>query len=143
MSKYRKNFSGLLREINVLVARRDKLDLQITNLKTLAVATYDLMDGKEKVAYSEALKELHKSDQSLTEEIRRVLILGVPVTPTEIRDHLVRSGYNFSRYQSNPLVSIHSTLNRLKDELDIVTREDGTKAYCLPIVPKNVRSARK
>ena len=143
MTKYRKNFLGLLREIKVLVARRDKLDLQITNLKTLAEATYELMDEKEQAAYSEALRELHKSDQSLTEEIRRVLILGLPVTPTEIRDHLVRSGYNFSRYQSNPLVSIHSTLNRIKDELEIVTREDGTKAYCLPIVPKHVRSARK
>jgi hypothetical protein len=143
MTKYRKSFSELLHEIDVLVARRDKLDVQITNLKTLAEATYELMDGKEQAAYSEALKELHKSDQSLTEEIRRVLLLSAPVTPTEIRDHLVRSGYDFSRYQSNPLVSIHSTLNRIKDELEIVTREDGTKAYCLPIVPKNVRSANK
>jgi hypothetical protein len=143
MSKYRKKFSALLREIKVLVARRDKLDLEITNLRALAEATYELLDEKEKVANSDALKELRKSDQSLTDEIRRVLVFHVPVTPTEIRDHLVRSGYNFSRYQSNPLVSIHSTLNRLKDELDIVTREDGTKAYCLPIVPKNVRSARK
>ena len=133
MTEYGKSFSDHLKQIANLVEHRDKLDEQIVKLKTLAVATYELMDDKEKAAYSEVFEELNKSDQSLTHEIRRALMLGGGeyLTPTQIRDRLVKSGYDFSRYQSNPLVSIHSTLNRMKGEVDTVILEEGTKGYRL------------
>jgi hypothetical protein len=91
-----------------------------------------LMDEKEKATYSEALKEINRPEQSLTYEVRRALMLGGGeyLTPIQIRDQLIRSGYDFSRYQSNPLVSIHSTLKRIKAELGTVIFEEG-KGYRL------------
>jgi hypothetical protein len=133
MTEYGKNFSDHLNKIAGLVEHRDALDEQIDKLKKLASATYELMDDKEKVAYSEVFEELNRSDQSLTHEIRQALLLGGGeyLTPTQIRERLVKSGYDFSRYQSNPLVSIHSTLNRMKGEVDTVVLEEGTKGYRL------------
>jgi hypothetical protein len=89
------------------------------------------MDEKEKAAYAEALDEVNKSGQSLTQAVRRVLARAGReyLTPMQIRDQLVRTGYDFRAYQSNPIVSIHSTLNRIKNELDVVILGDGTKGY--------------
>jgi hypothetical protein len=144
MTEYGKSFSDHLKQIANLVEHRDKLDGQIDKLKKLASANYELMDDKEKAAYSGAFEELNRSDQSLTHEVRRALMLGGGeyLTPTQIRDRLVKSGYDFSRYQSNPLVSIHSTLNRMKGEVDTVILEEGTKGYRFHHPPARKRTSR-
>jgi hypothetical protein len=131
MTEYGKNFSNHLQKLAELGARKQEIDEQIDKLKKLAAATYEMMDEKEKAAYSEALDEVNKSSQSLTQAVRRVLTRAgrEHLTPIQIRDQLARAGYDFHAYQSNPLVSIHSTLNRMKDELEVVVLEEGTKGY--------------
>jgi superfamily II helicase len=131
MTEYAKSFMRHVERIADLVERSEELDKQIEKLKRLAAATYDLMDEDEKVAYSEALKKVDQSDQSLTQALRRVLTQAGReyLSPMQIREQLVRSGYNFDGYQSNPLVSVHSTLNRMKDELEVVILGEGAKGY--------------
>jgi hypothetical protein len=131
MTEYGKSFSDQLLKIAELTQRKQELDDQIDKRKALAVATFELMDEKEKAAYSEALEQINRSDQSLTHEIRRALTRAGShyLTPIQIRGQLESSGYDFSEYKSNPLVSIHSTLNRMKHELEVATLEEGTKGY--------------
>jgi hypothetical protein len=131
MTQYEKSFLDSLSKITELAIRKGELDEQIAKLTTLAEATYELMDEKEKALHDKALQGIIRTEQSLTEAVRRALGKAGReyLTPVQIRDQLVRSGYDFSRYESNPLVSVHSTLNRIKDELEVATLEDGTKGY--------------
>ncbi len=51
------------------------------------------------------------------------------MTPVQVREALFAAGYDFSSYTSNPLSSIHTTLNRLvPEEVITETRSDG-KVY--------------
>jgi hypothetical protein len=55
----------------------------------------------------------------LTDACRVVLRnAGVPMSPTEVRDRLVSSGYDLTRY-SNELAAIHTILRRLNDSGEI------------------------
>lgn len=48
------------------------------------------------------------------------------MSPVEVREALMASGFDFSSYTSNPLSSIHTTLKRMvPDELLTETRADG------------------
>jgi hypothetical protein len=130
MTEYAKILLAHVKKLAELGDRKRELDDQMDKLKALVRATYELMDEKEKAVYSDEVGGTYRAAQSLMHEVRSVLIReGGFLTPTQIRDRLVKSGYNFSRYESNPLVSIHSTLNRIKNELEIVTLEEGTKEY--------------
>jgi hypothetical protein len=131
MTEYAKNFSDHLKKIAHLIASRDRLDEQIVKLKKLAAATYELMDERERTAYSEEFAKLSEAEQRLTLAITRVLSQAGRDyrTSIQIRDQLMQSGYDFTRYVSNPLVSIHSTLNRMKDEVEFVHVDERTKAY--------------
>ena len=55
--------------------------------------------------------------EGLTEECRRMVRLaqGVPLTPMQVKENLDSIGFDFSRYSSNPLSSIHTTLKRMRD----------------------------
>jgi hypothetical protein len=131
MSEYFKNFAHQLKELEKLCTSREELNERIEKVRTLLAANYDLMNEKEKAACVDALERVNRSEQNLTQSIKRALTQAGReyLTPSQIRDQLVRSRYDFSRYQSNPLVSIHSTLKRIKDEVEDVTLEEGTKAY--------------
>jgi hypothetical protein len=64
----------------------------------------------------------------LTAEIRKVLNLtSVHITPIQIRDSLIVRGFA-SANPKNLLISVHTVLGRMEDELDVITR-DGKPAY--------------
>jgi hypothetical protein len=51
------------------------------------------------------------------------------MTPVQVREALFAAGYDFSSYTSNPLSSIHTTINRMvPEEVIAETRPEG-KAY--------------
>lgn len=66
----------------------------------------------------------------LTDACRLVTRAGVPMTPTEVRDHLRGMGFDLSGYASE-LSAIHTVLKRLNEagELRIVPRPSGKDAY--------------
>jgi hypothetical protein len=131
MSEYFKSCVEQLNKIRELMVRKEELQEQIDKLKNLLAATAELMDESEQTAFVEAFRQLDSSRQGLTQAVRSVLTQAgrEHSTPVQIRDQLVRSGYKFDGYQSNPLISVHSVLNRMKDELEIVILEEGTKGY--------------
>jgi len=66
----------------------------------------------------------------LTDACRLVTRVGVPLTPTEVRDRLTGMGFDLSGYASE-LSAIHTVLKRLNEagELRIVPRPSGKDAY--------------
>ena len=67
--------------------------------------------------------------KGLTEEIRAIMALTtVPLDAVQIRDSLVMRGVEY-KSPKTLLVNVHTVLDRISDELDIVEREDGKRAY--------------
>ncbi len=65
----------------------------------------------------------------LTSAIRKILSSrGTAMVPTEIRDALVDSGTDLSRY-SNAMVAIHNTLKRLFDQGELARSKDEPTRY--------------
>jgi len=81
------------------------------------------------------LERIDKRPPGLTTVIRRAFCAGQEwLTPTEIRDSLKNTGFNFERYKANPLASIHTTLRRMvPHEVECKTL-DGQKRYRLKTV---------
>jgi hypothetical protein len=67
------------------------------------------------------------NQMELQDAVRAVFRRSLPLAllPTEVRDILLSAGFPVSR---NLLTSIHTTITRLKDELEEVP-QDGRKAY--------------
>jgi len=66
--------------------------------------------------------------EGLTPEIKKVLSLTtVHLSPVQIRDSLVLRGFPHSNTK-NLLISVHTALGRMEEELDIVER-DGKRVY--------------
>jgi hypothetical protein len=52
------------------------------------------------------------------------------LTATNVRDHLVGLGFDFSGYSTNPLASVSTTLRRMKpEEVETTTVDGGVTAY--------------
>lgn len=66
--------------------------------------------------------------EGLTTEIRKILSLTtVHLTPMQIRDALIKRGFRHSS-PKNLLISVHTVIGRLENDLDFVERE-GKRAY--------------
>jgi hypothetical protein len=66
--------------------------------------------------------------KGLTEEIKTILgLTALHLDAMQIRDNLIQRGFKHSN-PKNLLISVHTVLGRIKDELDVVERE-GKPAY--------------
>ena len=53
---------------------------------------------------------------------------GIPLQPTAVRNALIDAGM-YGSSPKNLLISVHTVINRIKDELEEVAQIDGKKAY--------------
>jgi hypothetical protein len=68
--------------------------------------------------------------EGLTQEIRVILgLTATPMTPPEIRDALINRGYKKESSSKNLLISVHTVLTRIDDEVEKTTTTDGRTAY--------------
>src|SRR5262249_30273560 len=84
--------------------------------------------------YEAQLEALASQMGGLTEAVKDALKLATIsrgfVTATQVRDHLLKAGFDFSRYSSNPLASVNTTLRRFKaDEIETSETESGVTCY--------------
>ena len=128
---------ALFAKHRALSADRDILRFQIEELES-----EDAKLQQKIVALAQALDEevdpqsplglflAEISAAGLTEGVRTVLrATDVCRTPTEIRDGLLRLGYDLSRY-SNVLASVHTILGRLRESGEVekvISRRKGGK----------------
>jgi hypothetical protein len=86
------------------------------------------------VAALSALTGQHEEDMQasgMTDAIRNVLRRSLgPLTPTQVRDKLVESGFAFVENHSNLLANVHVVLKRLvQSEEAIIGEHHGTRVY--------------
>ena len=81
----------------------------------------------EQMAQTLALLAGGEVPKTLTECCRDILQKnGEWMSAVQVRQALQAAGFDFSKYKSNPLASIHTTLKRLaQDEVDAETRPEG------------------
>ncbi|MGA2434070.1 MAG: hypothetical protein ABSG25_02165 [Bryobacteraceae bacterium] len=132
----------LAQERDSLSSRIAEIDRQIAGLRQSANGLKMYAQAQEKgnpfyesvIRQAEALLENQPDTQippSLTEACRKILrAYQRPMTARDMRDHLENIDFDFSGYRSNPLSSIHTTLNRLKDSGQVEeVNQPGGRAY--------------
>lgn len=104
-------------ELAILEARKAALLRLIDDLKALAADdSFELQPPADYVP------------KGITDEIRTILRLTtVHLDTVQIRDSLLRRGFEKSN-PKNLLIAVHTVLNRIRDELDVIER-DGKPAY--------------
>ncbi len=120
------------KELTALVARRDEIELEIAKAMQFLRATINRLPEEEKTFFRARVEALaDDAEVGLTHAIRAALRSSPKEwnTATDVRDILVQSGKDFSKYTSNPLASINTVLRRMHpDEADKITVE-GVAAY--------------
>ncbi len=109
---------GLQKELDALKRQQGKIMLKMVSLAVLA----EELPSKSIATWM--ARKLTKS--GLTDAIRAVLRTADGwLTPTQIRDQLIRMNFDFERYKT-PLTSIHTILGRLSDPEKDGEVESGT-----------------
>ena len=99
-----------------LAETRDQIEVEIVKcealVKALAQSIEDRTEREELLAEVESLVK----SKGFTDAIRRILRTShTPMTPPEIRDHMMEDGFNLAAYKS-VLASIHAILTRLRNK---------------------------
>jgi hypothetical protein len=111
---YRKALEDAKRKLLELVSQRDQIGVDIERLKAVIEALANMLDNPEDTSSELCEMESILGPGGLTDAVRRTLEASTArgMTPVEVRDALVSSGLDLSRYV-NPLASIHTILKRL------------------------------
>jgi hypothetical protein len=129
---YRQMLGQLLEEHASWMRRRDEAARELSKVAGLIRATVKMLPPQQAALGERVLEELDERPLGLTEGIRLSLMTDTRewMSPTEIRESLRGLGFSFESYKANPLASIHTTLKRLGDEVE-VKGPAGGKVYRL------------
>src|SRR5258708_18790887 len=90
--------------------QKEELDLNIAKSKQFIFAALNMVPDKERKEFEDKLDALASEDVSagLTDSIKNVLLGSFPkrLTAAMVRGKLVRAGFDFSQYSTNPLASV-------------------------------------
>ena len=123
---YRQTYETAKLDLLKLVQKREHLDKQIRKLRQTVKALGELCNAAPEEIDKLLLMEGFAIDAELgfTDAIRRLFrIHRAPLSPTEIRDDLLKIGVG--RDQVNLLSSIHTVLRRLTEGGEIERTDDS------------------
>ncbi len=123
-----------LEEIGALRKQRDEITLEIfRSIRLLKFTARSIQGagGKFREAIDVLVNRLDKECPGLTDAIKIVLrrAPGKIFSPIMIREELEDNGFTFTKYRSNPLVSINSVLKRIDDDEAIAIEAEGRTGY--------------
>jgi hypothetical protein len=126
---YEKIVESCLDHFRELLVQRDKIEADVLRLRQVLYATLPMIPEEKREywqgAVDEAVLRMAMTSASLAESIRKVFRenpnMGMPMT--FVRDMLLKSGFDFSSYTSNPLSSISTTLRRMVETGEMEVRE--------------------
>src|SRR5882757_9858871 len=115
---YKAVLAQVLQEFGVIIKERQELDLKIAQKLQFIRATMNQLADHEKGEFEDWLQKLVGVSAGLSDSIRTVLRENPRKwhTATQVRDALIKLGFDFGNYASNPLASVHSALKRLKQD---------------------------
>jgi hypothetical protein len=122
-------------KLSQLLADRAKIDREIVDWKQvidslLAVTESEVVDPSDVEVSAFVEGKPGKQTVKFTDGVRMVLSQNanrtIPISVPEIREQLINLGFDFAKY-AQPLVPIHNTLKRLKEqgEVSAVENEQG------------------
>jgi hypothetical protein len=130
---YRKPLEEALDRYAVLFAQKEALIAELLKLRQFIYATINMLPDNERGVYQAKLTEFSALTGGLTDAVRETLKLAAQrqtyFSASEVRNHLVKSGFDFSRYTSNPLASVNTVLRRFKPGEVETTTIEGVIAY--------------
>jgi hypothetical protein len=133
MMDYAKTREGAMRRQQELISRQKEISSQIRQLEEELTRIRKEMVGLEQII--EGLEFMSKDASSdleglgFTDQIRSILTSsGYHMTATQVRDTLMGMGVTGSSPKTL-LISVHTVLGRISDELDIITTTEGKPAY--------------
>jgi hypothetical protein len=113
---YKAILTQALEEFGAVLEERQELDLKVARKLQFIRATMNQLPEDEKVEFEDRLQKLASRSVGLSDSIRRLLRENSRKwhTGTQVLDALIKSGFDFGNYASNPLASVRSALKRLK-----------------------------
>jgi hypothetical protein len=129
MESYLSILATAMRDYWSLRDKREEIDVEMAKSRQFIYATHNMLSDEDKAKFAEVFADAKET--GLTESVRSSLMAsGAWMTVAMVRDNLIETGFDFSRYESNPLASVSSTLKRLSSEDGIeVADVAGVTAY--------------
>jgi hypothetical protein len=125
-NRYVRAIAEEMQEFKKLMDQKKAIDTRIANITELIIANIKMIpDENERKTFMEAFHVVQEPS-GLSEAVVRVLRFDTAMSAVEVRDALIKSGYDLSSH-SNALASVHTTLRRLADSGRIVKRDDGER----------------
>jgi len=131
--QYRKILLNSIRKLRSLIQQRDEKELDISKTRQFVRATINMLPDDERQKMEQLLAYVDNSDSvnraGLADAIRSILERFPKrwFTVAQVRDALRDTGFDFSRYTSNPLSSVSTTLKRFKpSDIESAEIEDVT-----------------
>ena len=116
-----------------LARQRDELEAEISKLRQFIRATMNMLPDDQRQQFDSYIDQLNAQESapgSLTDAVRTILQSDhIWMTSAMVRDRLLARGFDFSRYTSNPLASVSTTLKRLDKKEVESTSIEGVRAY--------------
>jgi hypothetical protein len=130
---YRQLLVESLEKFVILSRQKEEIEAEIIKLRQFVYATMNMLPDAERMKYQAEFSGLAAEVAGLTDAVREALKLATQrltyFTAAQVRDHLVKAGFDFSQYSSNPLASVNTTIRRLKPSDVESTTVDGVAAY--------------
>lgn len=128
---YKAVLTQTLQEFDAILKERQELDLKLAQKLQFIRATMNQLPDNEVSQFEDYLQKLFSGSGGLSDSIRRVLSENPRKwhTATQVRNALIKSGFDFGNYASNPLASVHSALKRLKPEEAETDTVDGVMVW--------------
>jgi hypothetical protein len=122
LKRYRGTIFVCRVRLGKLVAKREKLNQEISRVSDLVIANANFLPEEEKADQLEQLEQLVAEPPGFTESVRNILKANAirPATALAVRDMMAKAGFNLRAY-SNPLASIHTILKRLAERGEVTT----------------------
>lgn len=136
-SHYEQIIRESLRRFRELHNQREQADIELIKLKQFLYATLEMVDADRRSKWEENINGIVSSalpkTAPLAESIRKVFQENPNMVYSvgSIREKLTERGFDFSRYKSNPLSSISTTLRRMVETGELITTEttDGPTMF--------------
>jgi hypothetical protein len=130
---YVKTVKQLLERREQLLKQRGAIDLELTHIEAAVRTMVKAFPPEYRHRGETIVERWDKRPMGLTAAVRLSFTDSGKqwLTALDIRDYLESISFSFDEYKTNPLVSIHATLKRIKDELEVKILPNKKKAYRL------------
>lgn len=108
-------FSDLVKRSNELTQQRNDIDVEISKLNQLILATFPLLPEEKQNLFHSEIEMMEQDSGGLLSAIKLVFSAhkGEWLTASKVRDYLKDMGFDLTQYRANPVASIATTLRRM------------------------------